>query len=121
VKVDDVRFTHNDVRECFGDGRKLGELIDDLMSGVVSPLRDDFMVLECVWANKKWRSLNNRRLFCLKEFQKLSGKKVMCKIKVSRVINDPVLNKFMRSNSTKNGGASVVIRRTRPQAVGRRR
>lgn len=71
VPVDEIRFTHDTISETFKDGRFLEELIADLIHGEVHPLKDEFLCLEVVLYRGRLHSMNNRRLHCLKEFQRL--------------------------------------------------
>lgn len=70
VPVDDVYFSQDSISGVFsgGDhaGRSLNSLVEDLLSGAVSKC-DEHMILDVVYYSGCLRSLNNRRLWCLKE------------------------------------------------------
>ncbi|CAE7650374.1 unnamed protein product [Symbiodinium sp. KB8] len=73
VPVDDVEFSQDSIGERFTCGRKLQKTVDDLFDGKVHPRHSDFLVLQAMKVAERTRyiSRNNRRLWCLKEYQKL--------------------------------------------------
>lgn len=128
--AEDVRFTQDTIAPTFTDGKTFDRLIGELQSGKVHPSRDDFLKLEAfrcdiVEGNSPRRrclfSLNNRRLHCLKEFQKQLGKPLKIHLKVQRttpeqqamvkaMVEDSKMQRIVRSLSTKDKGYSVQVR-----------
>lgn len=127
--AEDVRFTQDTIAPTFTDGKTFDRLIGELLSGKVHPSRDDFLVLDafrsdvgegitrrgCIF------SLNNRRLHCLKEFEKLLGKPLKIHLKVQRttpeqqsmvkaMVQDASMQRIIRGLSTKDKGCSVHVR-----------
>ena len=70
VDVDDLRYTRAWIETNFENGRSLGHLISDLLSGLVNPVQCPWLTLEAVLV-PRWGlfSLCNRRLFCLKKYK----------------------------------------------------
>ncbi|CAE7231026.1 ak1 [Symbiodinium sp. CCMP2456] len=60
-----LRFTQASISPTFRDGRQIFQLMNDLNSQEVDPLRE-LEPLDVVWHNGYWRSLSNRRLWTLK-------------------------------------------------------
>ncbi|CAE7501761.1 ttn-1 [Symbiodinium sp. CCMP2592] len=72
VPVDEVEFSQDSIGERFTCGRELQTTIDDLRHGKVHPDSSAFLVLNAMKTAARTRFIcrNNRRLHCLKEFQK---------------------------------------------------
>eukprot|EP00439_Symbiodinium_sp_Y106_P079756 s1331_g18.t1 len=72
VPVDEVEFSQDSIGERFTCGRELQTTIDDLRHGKVHPDSSAFLVLQAMKTAARTRYIcrNNRRLYCLKEFQK---------------------------------------------------
>ena len=64
---EEVRGQGNTSR--FSDGKRFDVLIEQLRKGAVDPMRDKFLQLEGVKIDNKYYSLNNRRLYCLRQYQ----------------------------------------------------
>lgn len=69
MRVNEVFFTHGEVSAQFRNGGTLTQLLGDLRRGRVLPTMDDRLRLDVFKLNGKVRSVNNRRLWVLKEFQ----------------------------------------------------
>ena len=65
--VGEIEYTQASIKAEFRDGRPLEQLISDLHRGKVDPGRD--LELEVVEYGGKYYSNDNRRLYCLKEYQ----------------------------------------------------
>ena len=65
--VGEIEYTQASIKAEFRDGRPLEQLISDLYWGKVDPGRD--LELEVVQYRDKYYSNDNRRLYCLKEYQ----------------------------------------------------
>ena len=90
VLVDDVSFTQENCGRKFKDGRSLEQLVAELHAGKHDPLRSEFLCLEALWkrdrnGTHRLYSNDNRRLWCLKEFQSQSGKHVYMRIRLIKL------------------------------------
>ena len=90
VLVDEISFTQENCGRKFQDGRLLEQLVAELHAGKHDPLRSDFLCLETLWKRDRNRthrlySNDNRRLWCLKEFQRQSGRQVYIKIRLVKL------------------------------------
>ena len=70
-----VSFTHARVSQQFKNGLSLAKLLGDLRRGRVNPAVDSRLQLDVCQLRGKIRSLNNRRLWVLKEFQREQDEK----------------------------------------------
>eukprot|EP00439_Symbiodinium_sp_Y106_P077744 s732_g16.t1 len=70
VPVDEINFTQSSCGERFSDGRTFFELLTGLWNGDIS-LSADFLVLNTMETSAGISSFNNRRLYVLKQYQKL--------------------------------------------------
>ena len=80
--VKTVSFTHARVSPEFKNGLSLTKLLGDLRRGRVNPAVDSRLQLDVCQLRGKMRSLNNRRLWVLKEFQREQDEKG-CEVCVS--------------------------------------
>lgn len=110
--LDNVFFTHDRIRGRFGNGDHRGSsvngLIDDLVAGRVDPMTDDRLILEVVRYNSSFRSLNNRRLYAMKESQRIRGISGI-RVRVRIWPLDPVTIKFVLANTTRDAGRTVEV------------
>ena len=67
------RYTQDSCSNCFRNGRPLTMPIQDLLAGVVHPLKDDGLAVDVVENGDKIWSIDKRRLYCFKEYQKCVG------------------------------------------------
>eukprot|EP00930_Biecheleria_cincta_P042846 TRINITY_DN29486_c0_g1_i1.p1 TRINITY_DN29486_c0_g1~~TRINITY_DN29486_c0_g1_i1.p1 ORF type:complete len:708 (-),score=150.52 TRINITY_DN29486_c0_g1_i1:56-1903(-) len=123
--AEDVRFSQDTIAPTFSDGKTFDRLIGELHSGKVHPSRDDFLVLDAFRGKRGCLfSLNNRRLHCLKEFEKQLGKPLKISLKVQRMtpeqqamldtmVQDATMQRIVRGLSTKDKGCSVQIRQSK--------
>ena len=123
VEVEQLRFTHGTISECFIHGPGRGFLITDMVSvvdaGKISPFSDCF-VLDVVWWHGFYRSLNNRHLI-LAELSRMRE----CRVRVWPLTTGLplrcgrgdvcVVRKFLDSRSTRNGGVSACMRPSAPR------
>eukprot|EP00747_Dinoflagellata_sp_TGD_P180430 gnl/TRDRNA2_/TRDRNA2_32883_c1_seq1.p1 gnl/TRDRNA2_/TRDRNA2_32883_c1~~gnl/TRDRNA2_/TRDRNA2_32883_c1_seq1.p1 ORF type:complete len:248 (-),score=25.84 gnl/TRDRNA2_/TRDRNA2_32883_c1_seq1:126-812(-) len=121
LTVDEVRYTHADVSSLFKDGRSIESLVDELCSSSIDPLQAKFLELDVVhWGspgNMHYWTLRNRRLHCLKEYQRRlrlrsqgSSDQVKIRAYVLPLEHRAVYAKFAECYSTKDSGLSVVVR-----------
>lgn len=112
VPVDSVRFSHNEIRTQFANGEHSGanvtDLIADLDAGRVDPC-DSRLQLKVVRYHGELVSINNRRLFALREHQKTrkAGHTVFISVLILPLC--PVTAKFVLSYTTMNGGMTVSM------------
>ena len=124
MPVSDLRYSHNSVGPHFRDGGTFDALLQDLLSGRVKPLKD--LVLKVYhWPERGFYSRNNRRLWCLKRYEREMGEAVFVRVIVRelpvgimrRVARSPklwaMLRDFLPAFTTMNDGQSVWIRRHR--------
>jgi len=71
VSVDDLRYSQESIGRSFSDGKTFEELISGLSSWRIDPLTADFLCLQGFETKHGIHSAENRRLFCLKEHQRL--------------------------------------------------
>jgi len=118
--VGEVRFSQDNIAKTFRDGRSLAQLIKDLHAKKVHPMQDDFLVLNARSSNKIIYCCDNRRLYCLQEYQKdmqkrKPGFQVMIRVRIL-LDNDPTVEMFIRKHTTDNDGRTIVVRnRQSPQ------
>ena len=71
LSVEEVGFTHDSISTAFRQGSAAGKavecLVEDLRWGRVDPLRDQDLLIEAVCHKGRFLSLNNRRLWALKQ------------------------------------------------------
>eukprot|EP00931_Biecheleriopsis_adriatica_P022490 TRINITY_DN14437_c0_g1_i1.p1 TRINITY_DN14437_c0_g1~~TRINITY_DN14437_c0_g1_i1.p1 ORF type:complete len:314 (-),score=38.47 TRINITY_DN14437_c0_g1_i1:21-962(-) len=99
-KVDNVLYSQSGCSRNFRDGRSLEDLISELNRGEHDPLTTDFLTLNCVRISEKIYSYDNRRLYCLKQFQKqMQEQKLLdsLRIRVDVVDIDPQLGGFLEN------------------------
>lgn len=110
----EVFFTQDSISSKFSDGRVFTALIDGLRQGIIDTLRDSFLTLDAVQVSGRLYSLANRRLYCLKEYQKTVNSVVRVRLRVT-CNKDPMIERFLRSFTTNDYGLSV--RRRAPPRV----
>eukprot|EP00927_Polykrikos_kofoidii_P024392 TRINITY_DN22196_c0_g1_i1.p1 TRINITY_DN22196_c0_g1~~TRINITY_DN22196_c0_g1_i1.p1 ORF type:complete len:1475 (+),score=348.70 TRINITY_DN22196_c0_g1_i1:86-4426(+) len=114
VCVDDVRFTHDKISKTFAHGPQAGQMVTDLIAslrdGDVHPLRTPSLVLTVARFSGALWSLNNRRLFALKEYASNMSDPVMIKVRAFTLC--PITAKFLMSFSTDCEGTSVEFFRS---------
>lgn len=109
VSVNNIHFTHDSIKPCFRDGRRLEDLISQLLSREVCPLQSDFLRLDVMNVDGKLFSENNRRLYCLKEYQKQASYDVQVSVLETRAVGRTL--KFLRAYTTRCGGHNVMLRK----------
>lgn len=115
LPVSDVRYTHDDIKGEFKDGRRLKDLIADLEQKRVKPMRAKFLVLtgfrtvRGAHREPKYFCQNNRRLYCLKAFQdKHPDEVVKVRLRIEKL--PARAQKALADLTTTNGGISVEVR-----------
>ena len=116
VDVSEVRFCQRSMKRRFQDGRSLEELIRGLISGRIDPLTAEFLKLTCVEKEDEYKryalfSKDNRRLYCLKEYQKrCSFKPVPMRVKVLPWRDVMEACMFRRNYDTETDGHEIILR-----------
>ena len=67
---DRICFTQKGISACFKDGRELETTIKALLSRTIDPWTDDRFILPVVRRNGLLLSIDNRRLYSMKEAQR---------------------------------------------------
>lgn len=94
VPLEDLYFTHDSIANRFRDGKTLQRLIDELCSGHVDPMNAKFLILEAYNVQGKLMTMNNRRLYCLQQFQKRTDRKVFIRVRVTEIVQFEALKLF---------------------------
>ncbi|CAE7947479.1 dis3l2 [Symbiodinium sp. KB8] len=94
IPVDEVLYTQESCGTLFSDGqRSLQQLVEELVEGRHDPLTSEFLWLEAVSKRGKLFSNDNRRLWCLKEYQRRCGREVWIRIRVEKL--PPAARRFV--------------------------
>ena len=124
LKVRDLRYTQGSCSETFNGGPyrgcKLEECIAGLIAGKDDPTRAPWLTLDVVKTTqdgKLW-SIDNRRLKCLKEYQKYldqsgTDKTVLVKARIHRWTE--MHRRFWKHNDTTCKGKDIHVRTKRPR------
>ncbi|CAJ1361058.1 unnamed protein product [Effrenium voratum] len=101
--VDEVEFSQDSIGRRFRCGREIRHTVSELLCGEVKPDRDSFMILNAVRVGQRIICRNNRRLWALREFQRLKRRgKSDFQVKVRlRVVqyHDSVFVNFVESRA----------------------
>ncbi|CAJ1419618.1 unnamed protein product [Effrenium voratum] len=101
--VDEVEFSQDSIGRRFRCGREIRHTVSELLCGEVKPDRDSFMILNAVRVGQRIICRNNRRLWALREFQRLKRRgKSDFQVKVRlRVVqyHDPLFVNFVESRA----------------------
>mmetsp|Transcript_56937 Transcript_56937/g.135434 ORF Transcript_56937/g.135434 Transcript_56937/m.135434 type:complete len:1347 (+) Transcript_56937:51-4091(+) len=80
LAVDGMRWCHDSIKYCFRDGRLLVKTLQELMEGKIEPqVLPPFDVV--FWEGLWYAVTGNRRLWVLREYQRLSGKPVVARVR----------------------------------------
>lgn len=124
LPAQDVAFTHGiiDNRFAHGEHASLGldTLINKLRDGL-DPLATLSLTLNAVFFHGRLRSLNNRRLYCLKQAECMVNVRVLPLVSHHEVTNTNapkrrrthkvnIIEMFCQASSTDNDGQRVVVR-----------
>jgi len=90
--VHDLRYTRARIAARFGDGRHLNDLISELCSSRIVASSEAFLVLNVVRYRGRLFCLDNRRLWCLRQFQLQASHDVRVRVRVHDL--GPVGRKF---------------------------
>jgi len=125
--VKEINFSQDTIAKNFKDGRTFDELLRMLRKGTVDPMRTRFLKLEVYFKDRRLYTLNNRRLWCLKEYQKeqpernvrvrVSVKplpevadKILSYISDSPIRITPDMMRVFLAHTSKNDGRTVQVR-----------
>lgn len=116
VDASEIRFCQRSMKRRFQDGRSLEELIRSLMAGRIDPLEAGFLKLTVVEKKDENKRLalfskDNRRLYCLKEYQKrinFQPVPVRCKVLPWLTVMEACM--FRRNYDTETDGHQILLR-----------
>eukprot|EP00435_Cladocopium_sp_Y103_P067683 s868_g30.t1 len=109
LPVDELLYSQDSISPHFSDKRPLKELIDQLNAWELDPMKAGFLCLDVMEINGKVYSVDNRRLYCLKQHQASAQPwQVFAKVKVTPV-EDPLLVRVL-VRGLKNGGREIRVR-----------
>eukprot|EP00408_Alexandrium_pacificum_P053166 CAMPEP_0171242158 /NCGR_PEP_ID=MMETSP0790-20130122/45519_1 /TAXON_ID=2925 /ORGANISM="Alexandrium catenella, Strain OF101" /LENGTH=258 /DNA_ID=CAMNT_0011708895 /DNA_START=60 /DNA_END=832 /DNA_ORIENTATION=- len=91
--VRDLRYTRDRLPARFDDGRPLQELLGELRSSRVVASSAPFLVLNVVHFKGRLFCLDNRRLWCLRQFQTQASHEVRVRVRAHEL--GPVARKFL--------------------------
>ena len=117
VQVDKLRFTQSGCSERFFDGRPLEATIGAILGGAVDPLSAEWLVLRVVKRNGMLLSMDNRRLYCLKEAQRRTRLRDAARdvwVRAQVYTWDPVLDTFLQHldhDCWGGAGATITVRK----------
>ena len=98
LKVDEIEYTQSWISSQFKDGKQFEDLLNDLDNGKVDPCVHPNMCLEVVEQEGIYYSIDNRRLYCLKEYQKKwkhCGWRVRVAVRLHRAPSGRVRDRFL--------------------------
>jgi len=116
VNAKDVRFSQKSMKRRFQDGRSLEELIQGLMRGTYNPMTDEFLKLTVVeksdaQGNPALYSKDNRRLYCLHEYQRrICAERVPVRVRILAWQDVVDACKFQRNYDTEQDGNDITLR-----------
>ena len=113
VECNRIRYSQDSCARRFRHGPYAGLLIVDAVRDLTAkrlhPERDDWLTLDVVSKENKLISMDNRRLWCLHEFQRRSGSlTVYAKIRVS--VWNPSFDRFLEHLDSRYGSDSIRVR-----------
>jgi len=104
-----VRYTQQECSARFSCGRSLAATIDDIAAGRHNPLTSDFLSLNVVYLGDVPYSIDNRRLYCLKQAQELMPwRQMFIKARVHNLWD--VLHRFLDHFDTHTDGQWIHVR-----------
>jgi len=107
VHVAKIHFSQNSIGSFFKCGKSISSTLEELQEGKVTT-EEKFFKIEVVMFDDKYYTINNRRLWCLKEYQKTLSSRL--EVQVKMIAMDPAIAAFFRNFTTTNGGTEVEIR-----------
>jgi len=117
MPASEIAFTHAYISRTFNSGKHrkmpLRTLVEELLAGL-DPSTASELRLDAVFFHGKFRTLNNRRLFCLREvFCRDVRLRILPLVqkhcKATKRFRKSVDEKFFQSNNTIDDGASVLF------------
>lgn len=114
LSVEEVGFTHDSISTAFRQGSAAGKdiecLVEDLRWGRVDPLQDQDLLIEAVCHKGRFLSLNNRRLWALKQHKLLhAASEVRVRVRVLPW-SDSTMTRFLQAFTSQGEGDSVACR-----------
>ena len=109
VPCSELLYTQDSCRPVFADGTRLDVVTQQLISQEIDPLQDPWFLLDVVEWGGRLYSIDNRRLYCLHQYQKHVGDKaVKIRVRIHRWLE--IFDRFWMHYTTRNGGLSIRIR-----------
>jgi len=115
VECTRIRYTQDSCSRRFRHGPHAGRLLTDVVEDLVAerlhPERSSWLTLDVVERKRSLVSVDNRRLWCLHEFQRrIPSRTVYAKIRVKRW--DPLFDRYLVHLDSKsgNGNSSIHVR-----------
>ena len=110
VNCSDILYTQDSCKNVFSDGTTLEEVVQQLTAKLRDPLHDPFFILDVVDWDGRLFSVDNRRLYCLRQYQERLGESrvVQVRIRLHRWLD--VLDRFWYHFTTVNGGTAIRVR-----------
>ncbi|CAE7792617.1 unnamed protein product [Symbiodinium sp. CCMP2456] len=114
LSVEEVGFTHDSISTAFRQGSAAGKdvecLVEDLRWGRVDPLQDQDLLIEAVCHKGRVLSLNNRRLWALKQHKILhAASEVRVRVRVLPW-SDSTVTRFLQAFTSQGEGDTVACR-----------
>ena len=114
LPVEKVGFTHDSISTAFRQGTAAGRdvecLVEDLRWGRANPLEHQDLVIDAVCHKGRILSLNNRRLWALKQHKTLHAKSdVRVRVQVLPW-NDSTVARFLQAFTSQSEGNSIACR-----------
>jgi len=106
VNPQDVRYTHDNIKGTFQDGKSVDQTISDLKSGAIQS--SDIPQISVVNQNGNLYSLDNRRLYSFKEAGINKVNAVLKDLK-----NSKVWKEYLSKKTTKNDGTSIKVKKSK--------
>eukprot|EP00931_Biecheleriopsis_adriatica_P080050 TRINITY_DN53408_c0_g1_i1.p1 TRINITY_DN53408_c0_g1~~TRINITY_DN53408_c0_g1_i1.p1 ORF type:complete len:482 (+),score=69.67 TRINITY_DN53408_c0_g1_i1:94-1539(+) len=116
VEVSQLRYSQRTCGRYFRDGRLCRDLLRDLRSGKVDPLSAGFMKLSVIQKRDRHGNLalfstDNRRLWCLKKFQRRHTSVVKAKVSILWYNDYLKVLRFWRNLDTDTDGLDIRVRK----------
>lgn len=118
IAVDDVRYTQASIAPTFSDGSPLQKLVDDLKNGLDIMRTPGLRLTVLRWPGRGLYSVDNRRLWCFKQFQEhvrardggiVRTSALLCELPISfaRLAQEPEVDRMLKHY---DGGRNECVR-----------
>jgi len=115
VAVNDLKYSQRTCGDVFSCGRPCLDLVRDLRAGKVDPLTASFLTLDVIQKrDRRGRlalySTDNRRLWCLKKFQRFTNGQVKVRVRMLPEEYYNMFVRFSRNLDTDTDGRHIRVR-----------